>query len=113
MRLRVSGEQTGNDYNLSAVMTGSNGEQGLPHGDLLNNFLEAIFDRDTDRITKIRTKLVNAMGEQAMIDATATIAAFNAYPRMADSTGIPLENAKKEATAELRTALGLDRLKHE
>ncbi len=113
MRLRVSGEQTGREYNLEAVMTGHSADEGLPNGGLLNDFLEAILNRNPARITKTRTKLVNTMGEQAMVDATATIAAFNAYPRMADSTGIPLESAKKEATAELRTALGLDRFEHD
>ena len=52
------------------------------------------------------------MGEQALVDAAATIAAFNAYPRMADSTGIPLESSKEEITQELRVELRLDRLQH-
>jgi hypothetical protein len=52
------------------------------------------------------------MGEQALVDAAATIAAFNAYPRMADSTGIPLESGKEEITQELRAELRLDRLQH-
>ena len=51
-------------------------------------------------------------GEQALVDAAATIAAFNAYPRMADSTGIPLESGKEEITQELRAELRLDRLQH-
>ena len=47
-------------------------------------------------------------GEAAMVDAAATIAAFNAYPRAADATGIPLEEAKRDLTADLRRELGLD-----
>ena len=45
-----------------------------------------------------------------MVDAAATIAAFNAYTRMADATGIPLEAPKAEATVELRQELGLEAL---
>ena len=47
---------------------------------------------------------------QRSVDAAATIAAFNAYTRMADATGIPLETPKAEATVELRQELGLEAL---
>jgi hypothetical protein len=50
------------------------------------------------------------MGMAAMADAAAVIAAFNAYPRMADATGIPLEDAKAAATTEMRQELGLEAL---
>ena len=45
-----------------------------------------------------------------MVDAAAVIASFNAYPRAADATGIPLEETKAALTADLRAALGLDAL---
>ena len=82
-------------------------DAGLPHGNLINDFVEAIFSRNQRRVAVVRDVLVSAMGEQAMVDAAATIAAFNAYPRMADATGIPLENQKKKATAEMREELGI------
>ena len=41
---------------------------------------------------------------------TLVLASFNAYPRIADATGIPLEDAKAAATASLRRELGLDAL---
>ena len=55
-------------------------------------------------------KVIKGMGEAAMIDAAAVIAAFNCYPRVADATGIPLEEAKAAATATMRAELGLDEL---
>ena len=45
-----------------------------------------------------------------MVDAAAVIAAFNCYPRVADATGIPLEEAKAAATEAMRSELGLDEL---
>jgi hypothetical protein len=51
---------------------------------------------------------VDTLGEAAMMDAAAVIAAFNAYPRIADATGIPLEDAKVAASATLRAQLGLE-----
>ena len=45
---------------------------------------------------------------------TATVVAtFNAVDRVADATGTPLESYKEEATADMRTALGLDAFVHE
>ncbi len=36
------------------------------------------------------------------------IAGFNAFPRVADATGIPLEDQKADMTAGLRDELGLN-----
>jgi hypothetical protein len=108
MRLRVSGDQTGNEYHLALVMGEETAASGLPHGDLMNDFVEAICARDGPRTAKSRQAIVDALGEGAMLDAAAVVAAFNAYPRMADATGIPLEDAKEAATAELREELGLE-----
>ncbi len=104
----MSGTETGDDYDLTAITGGGDG--ALPHGGELNAFVEAILARDPAAIAAARMAVADAMGEAAMVDAAATIAAFNAYPRAADATGIPLEDAKREATAELRHELGLDAL---
>ncbi len=111
MRLRVSGEQTGNTYNLQAVMGATVSGAGIAHHELMNHFAEAICAMDTMRTSDVREALTQALGEAVMVDAAAVIAAFNAYPRMADATGIPLEDAKREATASLRAELGLDAFK--
>lgn len=108
MRLRVSGTDTGDEYELDAVMGGRAETSGLPHAALLNAFVEAICAHDATASAKARNALVTAAGLRAMIDAAAVIAAFNAYPRMADATGIPLEEGKAQVTAELRAELGLE-----
>jgi hypothetical protein len=112
MRLRVSGEQTGHEYNLQHVMDGGSEDSELPNGNILNAFVEAIFNRDLARISIARSAIVNVMGEQAMVDAAATIAAFNVYPRMADATGIPLEDTKRDITSEMREELGMEILRY-
>ena len=106
----MSGNHTGTEYDLSLIMDGSVQESGLPYGKILNEFVEAIMDRDKARIAAARTPILETLGEAAMVDAAATIAAFNAYTRMADATGIPLETPKAEATVELRQELGLESL---
>ena len=106
----MSGNHTGTEYDLSLIMDGNVQESGLPHGKILNEFVEAIMDRDKARIAAARTTTVETLGKAAMMDAAATISAFNAYTRMADATGIPLETPKAEATVELRQELGLESL---
>jgi hypothetical protein len=113
MRLRVSGQQTGHKYQLGHIMDGNSIRSGLPNGNVLNAFVESIIGRNEAGISVARATIISELGEQALVDAAATIAAFNAYPRMADSTGIPLEDAKKEITMEIREELGMETLWYE
>ena len=104
----MSGDHSGNEYDLSLVMEGRDADGGLPHGAILSRFAEGICERDLAKAAAAREKIVAEMGEAAMVDAAAVIAAFNAYPRAADATGIPLEDAKAEMTVGLREDLGLE-----
>ena len=110
MRLRVSGETTGNDYNLRAITEGRVEDMGLPQGDTMNALAEGVCNRDWEQTRAARKGIVESLGDAALVDAAAVIAAFNAYPRAADATGIPVEEAKLDATVGLRADLGLDAL---
>lgn len=83
---------------------------GVPQGAMLNDFAEGICRRDMVQVARARQNVVDALGERAMSDAAAVIAAFNAYPRAADATGLPLEDEKIERTAALRAEFGFDAL---
>lgn len=110
MRLRVSGEHTDNDYDLGIVTGNSPTDGGIPHGALLNRFAAAVCAPNDESLAPLRAEVVGKLGPAALVDAVAVIAAFNAFPRVADATGIPLEDAKAEMTAGLREELGLDAL---
>ncbi len=84
---------------------------GVAAEQVLDAFAGAICRNDLAAVAQARDQVVDALGVAAMIDAAAVIAAFNAYPRVADATGIPLEPAKEEGTRALREALDLDRLR--
>ena len=110
MRLSMSGEHTGDEYALETAIGNDDGSGGLPHGDLLNEFVEAVCSHDEERTRQTRQQIVEELGEAAMVDTAAVIAAFNGYPRVADTTGIPLEDYKEEVTSNMRSTLGLDAL---
>ncbi|SVB02446.1 uncharacterized protein METZ01_LOCUS155300 [marine metagenome] len=110
MRLSLSGEHTGDEYALSTAVGSETGDGGLPMGSLLNEFIEAVCSQDESGIAQGRENIMRELGEAAMVDTAAVIAAFNGYPRAADATGIPLEDYKEEATEDMRTVLGLDSL---
>jgi hypothetical protein len=110
MRLRVSGQHTDDDYDMLSVIEGASDTSGLAQGDLMNAFAEGVCNRDPAQTAAARKGIVDALGEAAMVDAAAVIAAFNAYPRAADATGIPIEEFKIEPTADLREELALDAL---
>lgn len=79
----------------------------MPDGRLLIAFAEAAVagaDDLEDKRQAVRSKL----GTAAMVDAAAVIAIFQAVVKIADATGIPLEDAKAEVSAGFRAELGLD-----
>jgi hypothetical protein len=84
---------------------GGAGEIGVPHAALLLGFADAVIAGDA--IEAHRDRVVAELGEMAMVDAAAVIAGFDGITRIADATGTPLEPAKAEQTADLRSELGL------
>ena len=55
-----------------------------------------------------RTALIDAAGIDAFVDAAGVTASFNSVVRIADATGIPLEESKRERSADVRAELGID-----
>jgi hypothetical protein len=52
--------------------------------------------------------VIEAMGGAALSDAAGVAALFNAIDRVADATGIPLEDDKAAMTQAMRAQLGID-----
>jgi len=105
--LRESSKAKGEDYDLT-LLTGAAGDGNIPHGALLVAFAEAVLGTDAARLAATRSDLRARIGAAALVDAAAIVATFNAIDRVADSTGIPIEDAKAVATADFRAALGIN-----
>ena len=84
---------------------------GVPHGDVLVSFAEAVVSRDGSRIATTRDALIEAMGVEAMVDAAAVAANFERMVRIADGTGIPLGEGLETRSRAVRDELQLERLR--
>jgi hypothetical protein len=74
---------------------------------LLIEFGEAVLRGDTARRAAARAAIRRSLGDAALVDAAAIVASFNAVVKLADGSGIPLEDYKEQATRSLRAELGL------
>ena len=53
--------------------------------------------------------MIETLGPEAMVDAAGVASNFERMVRIADSTGIELGDLLEQATADVRTVLGLER----
>lgn len=81
----------------------------MPHGAELVEFGEAMLGADAPRQARARETLHRVLGAAGLVDAAAIVASFNAVVKIADGSGIPLEDFKAEATQDLRASLDLER----
>ena len=105
--LRASSKAKGESFDLSLIV-GKPGDGNIPHGALLVTFAEAVLGVENERLADTQSRIRAAMGDAALVDAAAIIATFNAIDRVADATGIQIEDAKAQATADVRAALGIN-----
>ena len=106
MLLRGSGEFAGTTFEDRAALD-AEVESGVPHGRLLLAFAEAAVANAAD-LARRREDVLAALGAEALVDAAAVIAIFQAVVKIADATGIPLEDYKADVSRDMRADLGLD-----
>ncbi|MEM7275166.1 MAG: hypothetical protein AAF547_18940 [Actinomycetota bacterium] len=82
---------------------------GLPNGELLLRFAEALVRADDD-VADRRAELIATIGAAAAGHAVATVTAFSGLVRVADGTGIPIDDGLAEVSVDIRDQLGLDGL---
>ena len=91
---------------LDATVGRSVAEVGVTHGDVLVAFAEAAV-RGADDLDARRADLVAAVGPAGAGQACATVAAFSGLVRVADGTGIPIDDGLATASVEIREDLDL------
>ena len=108
MLLRASGRTDDKTFDLTAVTGAAVSDGGVPQGDLLVAFAEAVLGDDHAAVARAREALMTALGPPGLVDAAGVVGLFNAIDRVADATGIPLEPEKAADSADFRAALDLD-----
>ncbi|ETX06264.1 MAG: hypothetical protein ETSY2_18145 [Candidatus Entotheonella gemina] len=110
MLLRGSSDHTGDTYDFRSINGEAADASGIPHARLLIQFAEAVLDSKADFVS-MRQEVKQTLSTPALVDSAAVIAIFNAVVRIADATGISLEDYKVDLTATLRSELGIDNLR--
>ena len=87
---------------------GAAGDSGVPFGDCLIALADAVVIAGNGDLAKAREALCAELGPDALVDAAAVVASFNAVVRIADASGIPIEEFKREAAADIVAELGWD-----
>lgn len=103
--LRASSDALGVDIDLAATV-GAETDSGLEHGALLVSFAEAVVKGD-GTVAELRQALVDAAGPERAGHTIATITAFSGLVRVADGTGIPIDDGLAAASGDIREQLGL------
>ncbi|MGY9054188.1 MAG: hypothetical protein ACKVGZ_01020 [Alphaproteobacteria bacterium] len=71
-------------------------------------FADALLGIDEEALDAARTALQAAVGDEGLADAAGVAVTFNGIDRIADATGIPLEDAKVKLSRNLRAELSID-----
>ena len=104
----MSGEANGLTVDLKAAIDRDHvGDVGVPAGAELLAFTNAV-ELDQGDIDATRAALTDVIGEQATLEAAAIIAIFNGLVRVADGTGIQLDQGVFTASIDERELLGID-----
>jgi hypothetical protein len=83
-------------------------ESGVPHGKLLVEFVEAVIGSDDARLRRAQQAIHDTLGPAALVDAAGAVASFNAVVKVADGSGIQVDDSRQETAAKIRQELNLD-----
>ena len=89
-----------------AVVGKTSGDRGVPHGELLNNFVDATLSFDATATAESRKLLRQAIGDDGLVDVAAVAAMFQLNTRAADAAGVSVEAATLEGREQIGASLG-------
>ena len=82
---------------------------GVEHGHLLIAFAEAMVRDDDVALTHTRHAVIEGISPEAMVDAAGVASNFERMVRIADATGIQLDERMATLSQEVRDTLHLER----
>jgi len=108
MLLRVSGKNSGEDFDVSGIVASDGPEAGVANEELLRNFTEAAVRMDEPALAVARDALELELGAEALVDAAAVIGNFQRMNRIADGCGIALGDTFAALIVDLRQELDIE-----
>ena len=106
MLLRASSEAIGGEAAIEGAIGAAEGDGGVPSGAAMVRFSEAVTLSSPD-LEDSRRALLEELGAVGFVEVAATVGIFNGLVRVADSTGIPLDEVSRKVSEGFRDALGL------
>ena len=97
----------GKPVDLAPVNGGHDTDGGVEHGAALLAFTEAVM-RGLPAEAE-RRAVRKLLGDEGFVDLAAVIGSFNVVDRIADATGIPLDEPLAASSGEVRRELDLGR----
>lgn len=82
-------------------------DSGVPDGALLVEFTEAVLGVDDAHLAQVRARLRARLGDEKLVDAAGAVASFNAVVKVADGTGLAVDEFRKDNADKLRDELRL------
>jgi hypothetical protein len=108
--LSLSADITESDIDLKLVNGDESADAGdIEYGKVLMKFAEAIAVRDEAALVLAREELLREAGAEVLVDAAGVAGNFQRMVRIADSTGIPLDEAMAALSYGAINELNLDR----
>ncbi|MCK6555629.1 hypothetical protein L6Q96_13780 [Candidatus Binatia bacterium] len=85
------------------------GASGIAHAAALIELADAMVGSDEESLAGARQRVLTELGAPPLVDAVAVASNFERMVRIADGTGIPLDDPVAIMTSDLREQLGIDR----
>ena len=107
--LRASGDHDGEEYDLGGVVGDGGDLEGIdvPAGDLLAQYVDAFYD-SPEALRHAGQRLRESLGDGAFVDAAAVVGMYDSVVKVADATGIPIDESKVEVSEDVRELLGVN-----
>ncbi len=105
----MSSEAAGEEVDLERIAGRGEGGGGVRHGDLILRFADAALGDSPEELGSVRREFEASLGSEALVDAAAIVAIFSCNVRVADATGIPLDEPNQDVRLETAEIIGIER----
>ena len=105
--LSLSADLSDNDVDLNVI--NGEGDGGVLHGSELRAFAEGLASRDEAALKVARDDLQRVGGDEVLVDAAGVAANFQRMVRIADATGIPVDDIMAGLAGDIPEQLDLRR----